>query len=180
MGIALFFAGGAEGGFTFWTASYIQIEYGTLPRAGGLGTAFFALGMASGRLLTTCIASRFGLRRILIASVTLALVGGMGFFLVHNLLLLYAVIVMMGFFIAPFWPSIQTYAVRRLGSDPTMVMVFLSCFGIVGFSLANFIMGIIGDRFGLRFSFLVAPTLLVLMLTLMILEKQFKKDPPRT
>lgn len=179
MAMALFFAGGTEGGFTFWTATYIQIEYGALPRAGGFGTAFFALGMASGRLLTTRIASRFGLRKILIISISMALIGGLGFYLVNNLLLLYFVIMLMGFFIAPFWPSLQTYAVRRLGADPTMVMVFLSCFGIVGFSTANFIMGMIGDKSDLRTSFLVAPSFLLIFLILMLVEKRLKKETIR-
>jgi fucose permease len=180
MGTGLFMAGGAEGGFTFWTASYIQIEYGTLPRAGGLGIAFFAAGMASGRLLTSRMASRIGLRKILIVSTSMALVGSMGFFLINNIVLLYAVIMVLGLCIGPFWPGIQTYTVRRLGADPTMVMVFLSCFGILGFSLANFAMGIIGDMNGLRFSFLVAPVMLLIMLVLILSEKYFKKDTFRS
>ena len=173
MALALFFAGGAEGGFTFWTASYIQIEYGTLARAGGLGTAFFAVGMAAGRLLVSRIASRLGLRKILIISISMALLGGIVLFLVHHLTILYVLMVFMGLFIAPFWPSLQTYAVRRLGADPTMVMIFLSCFGIIGYSLANFIMGVIGDISGLRMSFLVAPVFLFILLLLMLVEKQF-------
>ena len=180
MGMALFFAGGAEGGFTFWTASYIQIEYGTLARAGGLGTAFFALGMAVGRLLVSRIASGLGLRRILIVSISMALLVGLGLLLVHRLAVLYALMVVMGFFIAPTWPIIQTYAVRRLGADPTMVMVFLSCLGILGFSLANFIMGIIGDLSGLRMSFIVAPSTLFLLMLLIVTEKRFKKETFRS
>jgi fucose permease len=175
MGMALFFAGAAEGGFTFWTASYIQIEYGTMARSGALGTAFFAVGMAAGRLLTSRIAARLGLKRILVFSTSMALLGGLGLYLVTNLITFYVFMGYMGFCIAPSWPGIQTHAVRRLNADPTMVMVFLSCFGIVGFSLANFIMGVIGDHLGLRTSFLVAPVALVALLLLMILESRFKK-----
>ncbi len=173
MGLALAFAGGAEGGFTFWTASYIQIEYGTLARAGGLGTALFAAGMAIGRILASRIASKLGLKRILVLSVSLALLGGIGFYFVQDLVVLYGLMVLMGFFIAPFWPSIQTYSVRRLGGDPTMIMVFLSCFGIVGFSSANFLMGVIGDAVGLRSSFLVAPALLAILLLVLLIEDRF-------
>lgn len=170
MALSLAFAGGAEGGFTFWTASYIQLEFGTLPRAGGMGTAFFAAGMAVGRIGASRMAGRLGLRRILILSVSLALVGGLLFYLVPNLPILYGLMVLMGLFIAPFWPSIQTYAVRRIGGDATMIMVFLSCFGIVGFSGANFLMGVIGDAVGLRVSFLVAPALLLILLVILLVE----------
>ncbi len=184
MGSALFFAGGAEGGFTFWTASYIQIEYAARARAGGLGTALFAVGMALGRLLVSRIAPRFGLRKILLLSTAAALLGGLAFFFVHRLPSLYLLIVLMGLFIAPFWPGIQTHAVRRLGADPTMVMVFLSCFGLIGYSLANFIMGVIGDRAGLRTSFIVAPLMTSLLLGSLLAEKRFRGVPggpgPRT
>ena len=174
---ALAFAGAAEGGFTFWTASYIQIEFGTLPRSGGLGTAFFSLGMAAGRLTTSRIAARFGLRRILVIAVAMALLFGISVFFIRSLPMLYGVMVIMGLFIAPFWPALQTYTVRRLGADPTMVMVFMSCFGVIGFAGASFLMGIIGDTFGLRTSFLVAPCALSVLLALIALERRI--DPPK-
>ncbi len=175
MGMALFFAGGAEGGFTYWTASYIQIEYGTLPRAGGLGVASFALGMATGRLLVSRLAARFGLKKILILFILMALIGAVILYFVNNLITLYFLMVFMGLFIAPTWPLLQTYTVRRLGADPTMVMVFLSCLGILGFSTVSFIMGFIGDMSSLRMSFLVSPVILLFLLLLLTVEKQFNR-----
>jgi fucose permease len=175
MGMALFFAGGAEGGFTFWTASYIQIEYGALPGAGGLGIASFSLGMAAGRLLTSRLTTRIGLRRILIFSISMALAGALILYFIHNLIFLYGLMFIMGLFIAPTWPGIQTYAVRRLGSDPTMVMIFLSCLGVLGFSTTSFIMGIIGDLSSLRMSFLASPVLLLFLLLLLTVENRVKQ-----
>jgi len=175
-GMALFFAGAAEGGFTFWTASYIQIEFGTLPRSGGLGIASFALGMASGRLLVSRIAAKIELRKILIFSIFMALAGAVTLHYIHKLITLYFLMVFMGLFIAPTWPGLQTYAVRRLGDDPTMVMVFLSCLGILGFSLASFIMGIIADLSSLRMSFLASPVSLILLLLLIISEIKLKSE----
>jgi len=104
---------------------------------------------------------------------------GSGLFFIRSLVALYAAMVIMGLFIAPFWPSIQTYAVRRIGADPTMVMVLLSCFGVVGFSTANFIMGVVGDAAGLRVSFLVAPLLLLVLLVLMLMEGRFDGEGGR-
>ena len=170
MGLTLGCAGGAEGAFTFWTASYIQLEYGTLARAGALGTAFFAAGMAAGRLTSSRMAGRLGLKRILLLSVSLALAGGILFYFVSGLAVLYGLMLLMGFFIAPFWPGIQTYTVRKLRGDATMIMVLLSCFGVLGMSSATFLMGVIGDVAGLRLSFLVAPALLALMLLILLME----------
>jgi len=167
IGIAIFFAGGAEGGLTFWTATYIQIEFSALPRAGGLGVASFALGMAVGRLSISRIAAKIELRKILIFSILMALIGAVTLYFINNLIALYVLMVYMGLFIAPTWPGIQTYAVRRLGSDPTMVMVFLSCLGMLGYSLVSFTMGILGDLSSLRMSLLAIPvTLLVLLISI--------------
>ncbi|MDT8297717.1 MAG: MFS transporter [Spirochaetaceae bacterium] len=179
MGFALFFAGGAEGGLTYWSATYIQVEYGTLARAGGMGTAFFALGMAAGRIFSSRIAGKFGLKRILMVSTVVALAGGLGFTLVRSLPTLYILMVIMGFCIAPFWPGIQTLTVRKMGVDPTMVMAFLSCFGLLGFSIMNFTMGIIGDLSGLRTSFLVVPAALAVLLLLLSIGGRLTPEKPR-
>ncbi len=173
-GTALFFAGSAEGGITFWAASYIQIEYGALPRAGGLGIASFALGMAAGRLLVSRIAVKISLRKILVFSISMALTGAVALYFIHNLTTLYLLLMFLGLFIAPAWPGLQTYAVRRLKSDPTMVMVLLSCLGLLGFSLTGFIMGYIGDLSSLRMSFLASPTALIILLVLISSEIMLK------
>ena len=52
----------------------------------------------------------------------------------------------MGAFLACLWPSIQSYAAAVLPVDATALMIFLSCFGVPGYSTSSFIMGIIGDK----------------------------------
>ena len=65
---------------------------------------------------------------------------------------------------APFWPSIQSYAVDRLpGTDVTMVFVLLSCAGIPGCGIFTWFMGVIGDWWGLRVSFFLAPLCFLVM-----------------
>ncbi|MBB6481183.1 MFS transporter [Spirochaeta isovalerica] len=176
MGMALFFAGGAEGGFSYWTASYIQLEFGTLPRSGGFGLASFALGMIIGRLTAAKAADRLGLGKILVISSLLSLLFGLIFVKIANIYLLFLFMVFMGFSMAPLWPSIQSYAAKRIPIDPTMMMILLSCFGVPGFSTATLLMGVIGDYAGLRVAFIVAPAYLVLLLimfsiTFLLLKK---------
>lgn len=174
LGFALFFGGGAEGGFTYWLASYIQLNLGGLPRAGGIGTAIFALGMFIGRLSTSKLAGKFSLKRILEMSAMLAIVTGFAFFLVGTLWGVYISVFFAGLTIACFWPSLQTYAVRAIPVDPTMLMILMSCLGILGFSSSTLIMGIIGDHAGLRMSFVVVPIFLVVLLALVMLENRVK------
>jgi fucose permease len=59
--------------------------------------------------------------------------------------------------------------------DPTVLMIFLSCFGIPGTSLSPLLMGIIGDRYGLRTSFVVAPVFLLLLVISMSIEGRIQE-----
>ncbi|MBT3274637.1 MAG: MFS transporter, partial [Spirochaetales bacterium] len=67
---AMFTGAGAEATFTFWSASYLQIHFQTLPRAGGFGTAFFAAGMIAGRMLSGHYVKQENLRTLILVSAT--------------------------------------------------------------------------------------------------------------
>jgi len=172
LGLALFFAGGAEGGFTYWLASYIQLNLGQLPRAGGIGTAAFALGMFAGRRSASLLANRMKLKTILTVSALLAIFTGLGFFLVNTLWGVYLSVFLAGLTIACFWPSLQIYAVRVLPVDATLLMILMSCLGLLGYSSATLTMGALGDFSGLRSSFIVVPVYLTFLLLLVLAENR--------
>ena len=168
-GFALFFAGAAEFAFAYWSASYIQINFNTLPRAGAFGAAAFAVGMITGRMITSRLARRTGLRNIIIFSAFIGFAFSLTFFLINEPLLIYIYLFIMGLFIACFWPSIQSYAARVMIVDPTALMVFLSCFGIPGTSVSILLMGIIGDHYGLRAAYAAAPVFMLMVAVLILL-----------
>lgn len=175
-GFSLFFAGGAESAFAFWSASFIQIEYGMAPRAGALGAALFALGMVLGRLITSKLAHRYKLITILLFSGILSLIQSIFFFLIEDLLSLYILMFFMGLTIACLWPSIQSYAASVMKVDATVLMIFLSCFGTPGYSSSTLIMGILGDKYGLRTSFIVSPIYLIFLTLLLFILSRENKD----
>lgn len=177
-GAALAFSGGAEGAFAFWSASYIQLNFAALPRAGAFGTAAFAVGMAIGRLASSRIAGRWGLKRLIVVSLSVALAASLSFFAISDLATLYGFLLAMGLSIACLWPSIQSYAGAELAVDPTVLMIFLSCFGLPGFFSATLVMGIIGDAHGLKASFAVAPVYVACALILMLAEKKGARRLP--
>ena len=160
---AMFFGAGAEGAFTFWSASYIQIYYETLPNAAGYGTAIFAGGMIAGRMLSGKYVHQNGLRRLILFSAIIGIVisglvyvvGGVGGF--------YVVLFCAGLSVACFWPSIQSYTADCLDVDTTMLFILLSCGGVPGFGFASWLMGIIGDSSGIRASFTVIPIFLFIL-----------------
>lgn len=171
-GFSLFFAGGAEGGFAFWSASYIQLQYSTQPRAGGFGVALFALGMIIGRIMASKLSYKFGLKKILIFSAGFSFLISLMFFFINNLTLLFIFMFFIGITLASLWPSIQSYAGSVIKVDVTVLMIFLSCFGIPGYSTATLLMGIIGDIKGLHSSFIIAPVYLFFLFLLLLFENR--------
>ncbi len=169
------FAGGAEGAFTFWSASYIQVNFAANPRMGGLGTAFFAAGMMTVRLLGGMLVGQKYLRRFILTS---ALFGCLvSFFIpfVQSVPVFFVTLFFAGTSIACFWPSIQSYAVDRIPHiDATAAFILMSCAGVPGFGLTSFIMGFIGDAVGLGQSFFIVPAVLAVLVLLVLFERSVK------
>ncbi len=81
----------------------------------------------------------------------------------------------MGILIACLWPSIQAYGAQQLPVDATVLMIFLSCFGIPGCSIATLVMGLLGDSIGLFKAFIVAPVCLAMLVSCLLVEKQMAR-----
>ena len=167
---ALFFGGGAEATFTFWSASYVQLHYGALPRAGGFGTACFAGGMIAGRMLSGHFVRQSALRLLIAASAAGGIAVSLLVFAVGSLGGFYLLLFAAGLSVACFWPSIQAYAADCLDVDATMLFILLSCAGIPGFGFASWLMGIIGDAAGIRASFVVIPFFFAILLAILVID----------
>ncbi len=166
----MFLAGGVEGGFTFWSASYIQIHHGGLPRAAGIGTACFAAGMIAGRLASGWWVAQRHLRGLILASALAGIAVSLWVPAVGALATLYGVLALAGLTVACFWPSIQAYAADRLPVESTSLFILLSCAGMPGFAFTSWLMGWIGDGWGLQASFRVLPLLFALLAALTAVE----------
>lgn len=167
----MFFGGGIEGAYTFWTASYFQLELGTLPRAGGIGTACFAAGMIAGRFASGYWIPQQHLFRLLLGSALLGLFASLLVPFIQSVGLLFAVLFITGLSVACFWPSIQSYSVDRLPFDPTALFILLSCGGIPGFAFFSWLIGWTGDLHGLRTALFILPAAFLLLIGCFLLER---------
>lgn len=156
--VAMFLAGGGEFCLTFWTASFIQLDYGASAWMGGVGTAFFAGGMILGRMGSGVLVGQQRLSLlVLLCSAVGTLLGLFPPFL-EGLPALFAVLFVLGIVTGPFWPSIQSHCVNRLDkADSTMLYILLSCAGVPGCGVFAWLMGVAGDWYGLRASFFLVP-----------------------
>jgi len=165
-------AGGVEGGLTFWTATYIQLHFDALPRAGGIGTACFAGGMMAGRFLFGHLVHQDGLWRLMLWSAVGGTALALFLPLVNHSGVLFAVLFFAGWSVACLWPSIQSYACARMpASDATMLMILLSCAGIPGFGMVSWIMGWVGDQYDLNRAMLLLPAGFVVLGALLLAER---------
>jgi fucose permease len=178
--VAMFCGGGAEGAFTFWSASYIQINFDALARAGAFGTAAFAAGMVAGRLGFGRFVPQRGLRALIIASALAGVAASLGAWAIGSAGGFYAIVFVAGLSIACFWPSIQSHAAAVIPLDSTMLFILLSCAGIPGFGLTSWVMGLIAESYGLRASLLVIPGLLALLaLVMLVSPRRGGEEAPR-
>ena len=163
---------GVEGGLTFWTASYVQINLSGTARAAGIATACFAGGMAVARMAWGWIIPQRHLSMLILIS---AVTGGViSIFIpfVNNVLAFYTMLFVIGVAVACFWPSVQSYAAESLPVDPTALFILLSCGGIPGFAAVCWVMGLLGDYFGLQVGFLVLPALFAALALIVHVERR--------
>lgn len=168
LALAMFTGGGAEGAFTFWTASYVQIHFGALARGGAFGTAAFAGGMVVGRLAFGHYVQQKGLRTLIITSAVAGIAISGAAILANTTWSFFILLFGAGLSVACFWPSIQSFSAEVLPVDSTMLFVLLSCAGIPGFGLTSWFMGLIAEQWGLRASLVIIPAYLLILAVTML------------
>jgi fucose permease len=170
-GIAMIFAGAAEASFTFWSATYIRLTFNDIPRAGAIATAIFAGSMFLGRIIIGNLANHASLRKIILTSSLSGIIVSIFIPFVSSSSAFYVMLSLAGFCTSCFWPSIQSFAANELPVDSTLIFIFLSCFGIPGFGLAGWIIGLIADEVGLSTAFGIVPLFFTLLTLAIILEQ---------
>lgn len=168
----MFFAGATEGAFVFWSASYIQIEFDGSPRAAGIGTAFFAIGMIVGRFVIGWLLTQSMLWRLIMGSVILGFFVSLIMPFTDSLWFLYIMLTLAGLSVASFWPSIQSYAADRMPVETTSLFILLSCAGVPGFAFASLLLGYVGEHAGLKWSFGTVPILFLLLGLFSLIERK--------
>ncbi len=170
---AMFFAGGGEYGLTYWAASFIQLEFAQEPWAGGAGTAVFAAGMLVGRFGWGYLLRQHHLPPLIAGSAIAATALCLPISWTYSLTWLFVLLFLAGIATGPFWPSIQSYAADRLPVDTTMLLILLSCAGVPGCGALTWLMGAVGDAWGLRAAFYLVPVCFLIITGLMAADRMW-------
>ena len=161
LGLAMALSASAESCLTTWTGNFIEDSFGASPRAGAWGLAAFAAPMCLGRLLSSRAARRIRLEGLIVISALAGIGGVLGLLLVSgtgggwgSFAASYGFLAVCGLAVAPFWPTILALAEKRIpGPSLTLVFALMAAFGIAGYGLAPWTVGLLADRWGLRVGF---------------------------
>jgi len=162
---AMFVAGGGEFCLTFWSASYIELNFHSAAWAGGVGTACFAAGMVLARTGWGYLIKQHQLRPLIVYSALGGILITLCFPFITNLWLFFGLLFLSGIATAPLWPSIQGYCIDCLPeTDTTMLLILLACAGVPGCGVFAWFMGFLGNYAGgLRFAFYLVPACYLLL-----------------
>ena len=182
----MFMGAGSEFCLTFWAASFLELNFSASAFVAGLGTGTVAVGMFVGRNLTGYFGNRRRMPRILLGA-------GLGTIPITLLLafltpetvtdkallftLLFLTLFLCGIGISPFWPTLQVHGVNNLPElDSTMLYIYFSAWGVPGCGFFTWIMGVLGDRYGLQNAFLLIPSTLIIFAAIIFLEHWIFKN----
>lgn len=188
--VAIFFGAGAEFGLTFWAAAYIELNFKTSAWVASLGTGMIALGMFIGRMTFGYFAKPHLLRYILLYAalgtipVTLLLAWLRPGVLPPAMLftVLFILLFLAGIGIAPYWPSTQVYGVNAMPElNSTLLYIYFSAMGVPGCGFFAWLMGAVGDQWGISGAIMVVPCCLVIFVATVLAEgwifAKFSRQP---
>lgn len=169
--MAMFVAGGGEFSATFWSATLLRLEYNATPFIGGIATAVFSAGMMIGRTGSGILVKQKDLAKLVMIFALSGAVISCLFYTVQSTAGVMVLLFFVGLCSAPFWPSVQSYSVDRLGHlDSTTLYIMLSCAGVPGCGILSMIMGKIGDLWGLRAAFMAVPVCYIILAALIFYD----------
>lgn len=170
-------AGAAEGAFTFWSATLVQVEFAASARAGGIATACFAGGMIAGRVAAGIWVPQSGLSALVLLSALAGAVVSAFMPVIASPVMISVGLAMSGVCVACFWPSIQAYAAERIRGNATEIFILLSVAGIPGFGGVSWALGAFADEVGLRAAFWLVPPVFLAIALLVAWER--RQERPR-
>lgn len=164
LGLAIICAGAIEAAFTFWSASYVRLRFENVAILGAIATSIFAASMFIGRLVTGFLSSYIDLRKIIKISSIIGIGACIIIPFINSIIGFQISLAIAGLSTACLWPSILALSANEMRFDSTLIMIILSCFGILGTGLAGWIIGVIGNSMSLTVGLVTAPIFFMILL----------------
>jgi fucose permease len=168
-----------EWSIMYWGSDFLHGAGDISKGAAAAMMSVFFVGMTSGRFVGSRLIRAVPPQRLLIAGLTIAMIGFPVFWLAPGTVLRLAGLLVLGLGISNVYPTIAALSSAML---PRMIDVAFSRLQITGnvmILIAPFVLGVFGDEFGIATAmFLVAPMLLSALLLTAWFNRQPAAAPP--
>lgn len=178
---AMFLGAVTELGPSQWLPAYVESAAGGTLLAGATGLMCFAVLMAIGRMVTSLLSRRLGLRQLLPGACVGCAILLTGAAATENTRITITCLALLGLCVAPLWPSILAAAGDRFPNAGAAMFSVLSTAGGLGGAAGPLIIGVVGARVSLRAgvqALAVAPVLAAIVL-LVALRATPRHSPAR-
>ena len=170
---------GSEIGFTSWAAAYIfEVKKASI----SLSAIFPALlwgGLFVGRIISGFLVERVGYVNILIFMNLLSALSFLFVLILNNLIFISIGVFLVGLGFATIFPTLQALLIRRVKKGISFAMGTFTFAASIGSIITNFVVGDIGEKYGLEygiaFIFIFIAGLLILSLLLKKDEKKYAR-----
>jgi len=180
MGMMLFLESGMEITVGGWTATYFQEELGLAGQRALVFLSLYWLGMMLMRLALGWLLRRASPARVLLGCLGLALVGAFLLLGTESVATAGAGVFLLGCGFAATFPVVLGFVGDRYEQLSGTAFSVVIVMALIGGMLLPYATGVLGAAYGLRGSFIIIPTALVLLAALLLVVTRRLSTRPAT
>jgi MFS transporter, FHS family, glucose/mannose:H+ symporter len=178
MGLMLFLESGIEITVGGWTSTYFKEELGLPNRQALIFLSLFWFGLMLARLALGTLLRRISATRALYICLTTAFVGSMLLLNTRSVAAAAVAVFLLGVGFAATFPLVLGFTADRYAAISGTAFSVVIVMALTGGMLFPFITGVLGERYGMRGSFIVVPVAVALIATLLAICHPERNEGP--
>jgi FHS family glucose/mannose:H+ symporter-like MFS transporter len=180
MGVMLFLESGIEITVGGWTSTFVTEELAVRERSALILLSLYWTGMTLARLAIGTVLSGVAPFRILYSCLTIALAGAAMLLLTHSVAIAALGVFLLGVGFAAMFPTVLGFIGARYAALSGTAFSAAIAMALTGGMLLPYTAGVLGEQYGMRGSFLIVPTALVILAVLLGILSRALRGTPRT
>jgi FHS family glucose/mannose:H+ symporter-like MFS transporter len=176
MGVMLFLQSGMEITVGGWTSTFAKEELAVSERSGLLLLSLYWTGMMLGRVVIAAVLGNVSPFRVLYSCLTIALTGAAMLLATHDVGVAALAVFLVGLGFAAMFPTVLGFIGNRYPALSGTAFSAAFVMALTGGMVLPYTAGVLGDAFGMRTSFLIVPTALLILAALLgILNRALRR-----
>ncbi|MBU1050907.1 MFS transporter [Candidatus Bipolaricaulota bacterium] len=164
-------------GFSYWLAEYFNTELGVSMGLASATVSLYLVGVIAGRLATSRLVKWMPTKRILVAGLLVASLSLVGFLFIQSVGAKAALTCVYGLGVAPVFPLLVAKASEEYPQQSGAVTGLLFGCMSLGGMVFPLLLGVLASAFGIRQSYFLSLSVLVLILLVILVWIRTRKTP---